>query len=291
MTAVDLLGRPLADKLKAKAAEDVRTMASRGFVPRMAIINAASDPACAEYAAVKVRQAAKLGIDTEIYDSGNARLASADDFLHLLDTLSARRDIQGIFIERPLPAPLDGPEWIAHLPAVKDVEGIHPQNLGRLFMGSGYEGNFCVPATAMACIKILEYYGIDIAGKRAAVVGRSLTVGRPLGSLLLNGDATITVCHSRTENLADITSQADILISAVGHPGLITADMVAEGAVVIDVGTNYTADGKVVGDTDYENVRLKASAITPPRGGVGPVTTALLLGNMVQAALADSSEL
>ena len=206
--------------------------------------------------------------------------------MDLIAQLNQRADIDGILCQLPLPKHLNEEMVIDAISPAKDVDGFHPMSAGSLLIGCpGF-----LPCTPAGCIRILDEYNIDVAGKRAVVVGRSNIVGKPMALLLLQRNATVTVCHSRTRNLAEICRGADILVAAVGARDLITADMVKEGAVVIDVAMNRNDAGKLCGDVDYENVSPKCSAITPVPGGVGPMTIAMLLQNTLRAARRQSGE-
>ncbi|MBQ7502505.1 bifunctional 5,10-methylenetetrahydrofolate dehydrogenase/5,10-methenyltetrahydrofolate cyclohydrolase [bacterium] len=284
MSAIELKGKPLADKIKAETGALVRELLSKSIVPNLAIIDATDDPASADYARMKMRLADALGVKARLHRLTGPQLRTKDSFLQLLEELGRDPQVHAIFIERPLPKNLDTDDWISRLPAFKDVEGEHPGNLGYLVQSRLRPRFFCIPTTALACLEMLRYYNIDIKGKNAVIIGRSATVGKPVSWLLLEADATVTICHSKTENLSSHTQNADIIITAAGKRGLITADMVSSRCTVIDVGLTYEADGSVHGDVDYENVRRKVRALTPARGGIGPVTTALLLRNAVLAA-------
>ena len=198
----------------------------------------------------------------------------------LIEKLNQRKDIHGILLQSPIPKHLDIREAFNSIDYRKDVDGFHPINVGKLAIG---EESFvsCTPAGVM---EMLKEYDIDVQGKRAVVIGRSNIVGKPLSQLLLNANATVTICHSKTQNIAEITKEADILVAALGKPKFVTANMVKKAAVVIDVGINRNDEGKLVGDVDFENVEKIASYITPVPGGVGPMTVAMLMKNVVKAA-------
>jgi methylenetetrahydrofolate dehydrogenase (NADP+)/methenyltetrahydrofolate cyclohydrolase len=205
--------------------------------------------------------------------------ATKDRIAETVRRLNEDPEISGVLVQLPLPGGVDQEAVIGAVSPLKDVDGFHPCNLGRLFSGRP-RFSPCTPAGIMT---LLAEYGIDPAGQRAVVVGRSIDVGRPMAALLLNADATVTVCHSRTEGLAAVTREADLLVAGVGRARFITAEMVREGAVVVDVGTNRV-DGRLVGDVDFKNVRERAGAITPVPGGVGPMTIATLMENTFAAA-------
>lgn len=269
-------GKALAAKIKAEARQQAGQMARR---PGLAVILVGEDPASRVYVNGKKKDCAECGFYSEEY--ALPANTSQEQLLGLIDGLNERGDIDGILVQLPLPKHLNEQAVIDAIAPEKDVDCFHPVNVGKLMIGR--EGFLpCTPAGVMA---LLDEYHIDPAGKRAVVVGRSNIVGKPQAILLLGRDATVTICHSRTPDLAEICRQADILVSAVGRKGLITADMVKEGAVVIDVAVNRDEGGKLCGDVDYAAVAEKASYITPVPGGVGPVTRAVLMENTLTAAL------
>jgi methylenetetrahydrofolate dehydrogenase (NADP+)/methenyltetrahydrofolate cyclohydrolase len=278
MPALHLLGEPLVRNLETRLSAYVSRLAERGRVPTLAIVDATGDEASARFARAKIRACARLGLASRLFSL--PPVGAADRLLQTLSELSQDPEIHGILLESPLPAAYRSLDAASRLPPAKDVEGLHPYNLGRLFAGTpGF-----VPATAAACLEMLLHYRIPVQGRHAVVVGRSAVVGRPVAMLLLKENATVTVCHSQTSDLAEHTRRAEILVVAAGQPGLVTASMVAPGAVVLDVGTNVTPDGQVVGDVDFAGVEAVASALTPATGGLGPVTTAILLEQTVLAA-------
>lgn len=283
MPATLLLGAPIASEVEARVAESVRALAERGVVPTLAIVDATGDEASARFARAKMRACARLGLESRHVTLPPA--GASGEFLERLRDLAEDPRVHGILLESPLPEEYRPLNLSARVPPEKDVEGLHPYNLGRLFAGSPT----FVPATAAACMEILKHHRIPLAGRRAVVVGRSTVIGRPIALLLLAEDATVTMCHSRTRDLASHIRQAEILVVAVGQAELVTAEMVAPGAVVLDVGTNVTAAGEVLGDVDFPGVEKVASALTPAKGGLGPVTTALLVWNTVEAARLQSS--
>lgn len=248
-----------------------------GVRPHLATVLVGEDPASALYVRMKHQACERVHIG-----SINVTLpgdATTGQLLETIHRLNHDPDINGILVQLPLPAGIDEEAVINAVAPEKDVDGFHPCNMGRLFAG---RPRF-VPCTPKGIMTLLEEYGIDPAGMRATVVGRSIDVGRPMAALLLTADATVTVCHSRTRDLAAVTSGADLLVAAVGRPRFVTAAMVGEGAVVIDVGTNRV-DGRLVGDVDFESVRGLVGAITPVPGGVGPMTIASLMENTLEAA-------
>lgn len=273
MTLLD--GKTLAAKIKAETRQQAEQMARR---PGLAVILVGEDPASRVYVNGKRKDCAECGFYSEEYTLPEN--TSQAQLLELIDGLNERRDIDGILVQLPLPKHLNEQAVIDAIDPEKDVDCFHPVNVGKLMIGR--EGFLpCTPAGVMA---LLDEYHIDPAGKRAVVVGRSNIVGKPQAILLLGRDATVTICHSRTPDLADICRQADILVSAVGRRGLITADMVKEGVVVIDVAMNRDEAGRLCGDVDFAAVAPKASYITPVPGGVGPMTRAILMKNTLYSA-------
>ncbi|MEN6342216.1 MAG: bifunctional methylenetetrahydrofolate dehydrogenase/methenyltetrahydrofolate cyclohydrolase FolD [Methanospirillum sp.] len=269
--------------LDGKAVSDRRlellreTIDESGLHPRLATVLVGDDPASALYVRMKHQACERVHIGSiNVTLPGDATTERVGEAVR---RLNADPEINGILVQLPLPAGFDQDKAIGAVSPVKDVDGFHPCNLGRLFSGRP-RFSPCTPAGIMT---LLAEYGIDPAGRRAVVIGRSIDVGRPMAALLLNADATVTVCHSRTADLAAVAREADILVAAVGRPRFVTAEMVRDGAVVVDVGTNRV-DGKLVGDVDFEAVRERAGAITPVPGGVGPMTIATLMENTFAAA-------
>ena len=237
-----------------------------------------NDSASAVYVRNKSKACNEIGIEFEefLLPENTTR----EELLGLIEKINNRKDVDGILLQSPIPKHLDIREAFNAIDYKKDVDGFHPINVGKLAIG---EDCFisCTPAGVM---KMLEEYNIEIEGKHAVVIGRSNIVGKPLAQCLLNKNATVTTCHSRTRNLKEMTKQADILVAAIGKPKFVTEDMVKDNAVVIDVGINRNEEGKLVGDVDYQNVEKKVSYITPVPGGVGPMTIAMLMTNVVKAA-------
>lgn len=243
----------------------------------LAVVLIGDDPASQVYVRNKVRGCEEAGIRSFAhYLPPDTTQAQAEE---LVRSLASDDAVHGILVQLPLPKHLDAERILACIPSSKDVDGFSAENIGKLALGE--EG--IVACTPLGVMELLRRYSVELRGKRAVVVGRSNIVGRPMALLLLNADATVTVCHSRTENLAEECARADILVAAVGKPNFITADMVKDGAVVVDVGINRV-DGKLVGDVDFSSVSQKASLITPVPGGVGPMTIAMLLTNVVTCA-------
>ena len=272
-------GNATSKVVQAKIAENVERLKSTGKKPGLAVVLVGDDPASKVYVGRKKKACESLGFHSEEY-----RLpaeTSEDELLKLIRTLNDKPDIHGILVQLPLPSHLSSQKVIETIDHRKDVDGMHPFSLGKLVAGlPGLRS--CTPAGVMV---LLEHYGLPVAGKRAVVIGRSIMVGKPMAQLLLEANATVTICHSRTQNIGDVIREADIVVAAIGKPKFVKADMVKEGAVVVDVGINRMPDGKLVGDVDYEAIAPKASAITPVPGGVGPMTIALLMKNTYEAFL------
>ena len=247
----------------------------------LAVVMVGDNPASRVYVRNKEKACRETGILSRTYELPEG--VSQPELEALIVSLAADERVHGILLQLPLPEGLDAGSALAKIPPSKDVDGFSAENLGKLVRGE----RALVACTPLGVMKLLESAGISPAGKRAVVLGRSETVGKPLALLLLNADATVTVCHSSTENLKEICREADILVSAVGKPGFVTEDMVKEGAVVIDVGINRGADGKLCGDVDFERVAPRTSYITPVPGGVGPMTVAMLLCNTAAAAMEE----
>ncbi|GLX08702.1 bifunctional 5,10-methylenetetrahydrofolate dehydrogenase/5,10-methenyltetrahydrofolate cyclohydrolase [Microbispora sp. NBRC 16548] len=279
MSARVLSGKELAASIRTEAAERAAALTAAGTPPKLAVVVATADESSAWYVRSIARAAEKAGITCDIVDLG----ADAAPGL-IRDRLAALSDddtVHGIILQTPLPQGAKLEDLAGAIAFEKDVDGANPLSLGRLAAGLPA----FAPATAEAVVAILDHHEVDLVGSHVAVVGRSTVVGKPAAHLLLDRNATVTVCHSRTRELAAVTSAADVVVAAVGRAGLITAEHVRAGAVVVDVGTNPTEDGGLVGDVDAVAVADKAGALTPVPGGVGPVTTALLLRHTVNAAV------
>lgn len=273
MTLLD--GKALATKLKAKIKAEAEVLPR---CPGLAVILVGDNLASRTYVNGKKKDCAECGFYSEEYTLPES--ASQQELLDLIEVLNARADIDGILVQLPLPSQMDQSKILEAITPDKDVDCFHPENVGRLFIGNPT----FLPCTPRGVMSILEEYGIDSAGKHAIVLGRSNIVGKPMSMLLLAQNATVTVCHSQTPNLAELCQQADILISAVGKTNLVTADMVKDGAVVIDVAMNRDENGKLCGDVDFQSVSQKASYLTPVPGGVGPMTRAALMENTLYSA-------
>ncbi len=270
-------GKAIAESIYKDIDLRVRKLRGMGVIPKLAVVLVGDDPASRLYVNSKKKRAGENGIETEEYhlDGG----AAESQVTELIKKLNLDHTVHGILVQLPLPKHMDKLRVLSCISPEKDVDGLHAANAGALMTG----GRGFIPCTPKGILHLIRSTGIDIAGKRCAVVGRSSLVGKPAALLMLNSDATVTVCHSKTEELGSITKEADILISAAGRPRLITADMVKPGAVVIDVGQNKI-DGKWCGDVDFEPVEKIAGHITPVPGGVGPMTIAMLMENTVEAA-------
>ncbi|MFP4016320.1 MAG: bifunctional methylenetetrahydrofolate dehydrogenase/methenyltetrahydrofolate cyclohydrolase FolD [Halanaerobiales bacterium] len=275
-------GKGTAKIIRQELKNKVDELAKEGRAPGLTVVLVGDDPASHTYVKYKERAANELGIISKIIrKEGNI---SQDELISVINTLNNDSTVDGILVQLPLPDHIDDEAIIESIDPAKDVDGFHPINTGRLF--SGQKDNLRFEAcTPMGIIELLKREGIEIEGRKAVIVGRSNIVGKPIAHLLLDNNATITICHSRTVDLADETLQADILIAAVGRAEFITGDMVKEGAVVIDVGINRV-DGKLVGDVEFDSAAEKASYITPVPGGVGPMTIAMLMKNTVKARIA-----
>lgn len=270
-------GKNLAKEVRAGLKNKVEKLKENGILPNLAVILVGEDKASQIYVRNKSRACDEIGIKYEEFFLKED--ITMNELLSLIDDLNNRDDVHGILLQSPIPKHLNIDEAFNRISPEKDVDGFNPVNVGRLCLKQdGFVS--CTPAGIM---KMLEKYNIDISGKDAVVLGRSNIVGKPMSLCLLNKDATVTICHSKTRNLKEITKKADIIVVALGKAKFLTADMVKDGAVIIDVGINRTENG-IVGDVDFENVKEKASYITPVPGGVGPMTIAMLMNNVVKAA-------
>ena len=271
-------GKELAARIKQRVSSQVEELKAGGVNPCLAVVLVGDDPASAVYVRGKESDCRECGIESRML-----RLpadTTQDQLLEQLKQLAEDRRIHGILVQLPLPAQIDEQAVIAAIPPEKDVDGFSPVNVGRMMIGE----ECFLPCTPAGCIEMLKSTGMPIAGKRAVVLGRSNIVGKPAAMLLLRENATVTICHSKTENLAQLCAEADILVAAIGKAKFVTGDMVKPGAVVIDVGINRDENGKLCGDVDFAAAEQKASFITPVPGGVGLMTRAMLLENTIQAA-------
>ena len=280
-----LSGKEFAARIKEDATRGVAELKAAGVLPRLAVIIVGSDPASEVYVRNKQRTCEELGIRSD--HIALPAETSKEELLACIEELNVDPEVHGILVQLPLPAQIaeDEEEILSHIDPRKDVDGFHPVNVGHLVLGApGLR-----PCTPAGCIRMLDYAGIPIEGAHAVIIGRSNIVGKPMAHLLLERNATVTICHSRTQNLAAIARTADILVAAVGRPRFVTADMVKEGATVIDVGINRIAPKQLVGDVDFDAAAAVAGAITPVPGGVGLLTVAMLMENVVQAAKAQNA--
>ncbi len=278
MSAAILDGKALAARIRGELTEEVGRLHARGIEPGLAVVLVGEDPASQIYVRNKTTACAQAGIRT--FDHRLSAATSEAELLALVARLNADPAVDGILIQLPLPTALDARRILPAVDPRKDVDGIHPENVGRLLMG---EPRF-VACTPFGIMKLIAETALPLAGASAVVVGRSNMVGKPMAALLLAADATVTICHSKTRDLAGVVSRADLVVAAVGRPEMVRGDWIKPGAVVIDVGINRRADGKLLGDVEFAPAAARASAITPVPGGVGPMTIAMLLANTVTAA-------
>lgn len=274
-------GKLLSAKLKAQMAEQVVALKEQyGRVPSLAVILVGENPASQSYVRGKIKACAECGFESILTTMPES--VSEQELLAEIAKLNADERVDGVLVQLPLPRHINEEKVIDAIALEKDVDGFHPDNVANLWLGKT-----CIkPCTPKGVMRMIEECGFDVAGCNAVVVGRSNIVGKPMAKLLLDANATVTIAHSRTKNLAEVTSKADILIAAVGRARMITAEMVKEGAIVIDVGVNRDAEtGKLCGDVDFEGVRDKAAHITPVPGGVGPMTITMLMQNTIECFL------
>ena len=278
MKAKIIDGKALAAAVKQEAAQQVAQLKEKGITPCLAVVLVGEDPASQVYVRGKINDCAQCGIE-----SRSIRLpedVTQAELLVQVKQLAEDASVHGILVQLPLPTQIDEKTVIDAIPPEKDVDGFSPVNVGRMQIGEPCY----LPCTPAGCIRMIESTGMEIAGKHAVVIGRSNIVGKPAAMLLLAKNATVTICHSRTQNLKELCASADILVAAVGRAGFVTGEMIKPGAVVIDVGINRGADGKLHGDVDFDAAAEKAAWITPVPGGVGPMTRAMLMLNTVEAA-------
>ena len=278
MAAQILDGKSLAALVRAGVKARVERLSQRGIRPGLGVILAGDDPASRVYVRNKQRACEETGVHSKLF--GFDASVSETQLLQRLEALNRDPAIHGILVQLPLPRHIDAARVLEAVSPAKDIDGFHAANLGALLAGAPR----FVPCTPAGVMRLLERAGVPIAGRRAVVIGRSNIVGKPLALLLLQKDATVTICHSKSVNLGSITREAEILVAAAGRAKLVTADMVKPGACVIDVGVNRGADGKLAGDVDFDAVKAVAGWITPVPGGVGPMTIAMLLENCLHAA-------
>lgn len=276
-------GKAISAEVRAEIKKEVSLLAENGIKVCLAVVIVGDDPASQVYVRNKKRACDETGIASEIIAMPSE--TTEKELISVLDGLNSRSEINGILVQLPLPKHINERNIIAHIDPKKDVDAFCDENVGRIMTG-----NFSfLPCTPAGIIELLHRSGVSVCGKECVVIGRSNIVGKPMAMLLLHENGTVTICHSRTKNLPEITRRADILVSAVGKAGFVTADMVKPGAVVIDVGMNRTPEGKLTGDVDFASVEPIASLITPVPGGVGPMTVTMLLKNTVTAAKLQST--
>ena len=270
-------GKELAKKIRANLKIECEELNKEGIKSKLAVIMVGDDPASKVYVRNKSKACEEVGIEYEEYLRGSN--IAQKELIDLIKKLNQDNTVNGILLQSPIPSNLDINEAFRTIAPEKDVDGFNPVNVGKLVLNQ----DTFVSCTPFGIIKMFEEYNIDLTGKNVVILGRSNIVGKPLIHCCLNKNATVTTCHSKTQNLKEITSKADILISAIGKANFVTEDMVKENAVVIDVGINRLDNGKITGDVDFENVKEKASYITPVPGGVGPMTIAMLMNNVIKA--------
>ena len=271
-------GKELSKKLKEQMKDRVAQMRQQGIVPKLVVVLVGNNSASEVYVRNKHKAGGEVGIESEVIKMPEE--TTQQELLDVVKGLNEDRTVDGILVQLPLPGQINEKVVLRSILPEKDVDGFHPVNVGLLSIGD----DCYAPATPSGIIAMFKEYGIEIAGKHCVIIGRSNIVGKPMAALLLRHNATVTVCHSKTQNLGELTRQADFVIVATGHRHTLTADMVKEGAVVIDVGMNRNELGKLCGDVDFDEVKEKASFITPVPGGVGPMTITELLENTILAA-------
>lgn len=278
MAAVLMDGKKTSALVRGEIAKEVERMKARGVTPGLAVVIVGSDPASQIYVRNKHRACDEVGMYSEVIELPEE--TTEEELIALVHELNGREDIHGILCQAPLPKHINETTVIDNIQADKDVDAFHPVNVGKIMIGK-FDFLPCTPAGIM---ELLAQYDVEVEGKECVVIGRSNIVGKPMAMLLLHKNGTVTMTHSRTRNLAEVTRRADILVAAIGKSRFVTADMVKDGAVVIDVGMNRDAEGKLTGDVDFGPVSEKASFITPVPGGVGPMTITMLLKNTLKSA-------
>ncbi|MFC4411155.1 bifunctional methylenetetrahydrofolate dehydrogenase/methenyltetrahydrofolate cyclohydrolase FolD [Chungangia koreensis] len=278
MSAELISGKTIGEEIRQSITQRVDKLKELGVTPGLAVVLVGNDPASHTYVTNKQKTSKKLGMHSELIEFDES--ISQEELLNTINRLNTDDSIHGILVQLPLPEHIEERAVIAAIDPSKDVDGFHPINAGKLMIG---EEGF-IPCTPFGIMKMIEKIGFDLKGKHAVVIGRSNIVGKPIGQLLLQQDATVTYCHSKTVDLPTITKQADLLVAAVGRPKMITSEHVKEGAVVIDVGINRDENNKLCGDVDFDDVKEIASAITPVPGGVGPMTITMLMANTLLSA-------
>lgn len=278
MTAEIISGKELASEIKQDLAKEIERLKVKNLIPKLVVVLVGDNPASLSYVKGKEKAAAEIGMESEVITLPVETTEA--DLLALLDELNDNDAVHGILVQLPLPDQINEQKVIDRINPKKDVDGFHPINIGKMMTG---EDSF-LPCTPYGIITMIKSKGVEIEGKHAVIIGRSNIVGKPVGQLLLNENATVTYCHSKTENMQKYTQAADILIVAIGKENFIKQEDVKEGAVIIDVGINRTQEGKLTGDVDFAEVVEKAGYITPVPGGVGPMTITMLLSNTIKAA-------
>ena len=276
--AIILDGKSLAQKVREEVKEQVEELKLKGINPKLAVIMVGNNSASAVYVRNKSNACKNAGIDFEEFLLPEE--TEEDELIDLIKKLNEDKSVHGILLQSPVPKHINIDRAFDTISPDKDVDGFNAVNVGNLCIGR----DCFISCTPYGIMKLLEEYNIEVSGKRAVVIGRSNIVGKPMLQCLLAKNATVTICHSKTQNLAEVVREADIVVAAIGKPNFITGDMVKEGAVVIDVGINRMEDGKLIGDVNFAEAELKASYITPVPGGVGPMTIAMLVENVVKAA-------
>jgi len=271
-------GLALAKEIRLEIKKEVDKLQQKGVVPGLAVVLVGDDPASHAYVKMKAKACKEVGFYSIVHEMPVS--VSQEKIIETIRMMNTNSNIDGILVQLPLPKQIQTEKILEVIDPKKDVDGFHPYNTGRLVS----KLDSFVPCTPLGVMRMFKHYGIDLRGKDVVVVGASRIVGKPMGALLLNADATVTTCHIHTKDLKSHTQNADIVIVGVGKPNLITADMIKKGAIVIDIGINKLDDGKIVGDVDFEGVGKKCSYITPVPGGVGPMTIAMLLENTLNAA-------
>ena len=276
-------GKEVSNHVKTKVKEEVEALKEKGIEPALAVIIVGNDPASRVYVNNKKKACEFTGMRSVEYALPEE--TTEEELLAIIDKLNGDDSINGILCQLPVPKHISEKAVIERISPKKDVDVFSAENVGKMWQGD-YDMASCTP---MGVIELLDYYGIDVCGKNCVIIGRSNIVGKPMASLLLERSATVTICHSRTKNLSEITSKAELIVAAVGRAKFVTADMVKEGAIVVDVGINRNEDGKLCGDVDFENVKEKCEFITPVPGGCGPMTIAVLMKNTLLACKKQNS--
>jgi len=278
-TARIINGKEIAAQVRAELKSDIQALKERtGVIPGLTVVLVGENPASVVYVRNKVKACEEVGIRSTQHKLPET--ATQAELLKLIRELNASKDVHGILVQLPLPKQIDEEAILEEISPSKDVDGFHPYNMGRLMIGNP----LLQPCTPFGVMRLIDSTGIDLSGKEAVVVGRSNIVGKPMAMMLLRRNATVTICHSKTKDLSERIAKADVVVAAVGRAEFVKGDWIKEGAVVIDVGINRTAEGRLVGDVDFEGASERAGYITPVPGGVGPMTIAMLLKNTVEAA-------